>query len=295
MLLFQVECRPPTNLEDAIEKNQGDQPESSSSELSLPKKIENWLDSQGVTLELSVASKFKVALANNRMSAVFHGRIYRDRDPDTSLEKFREIDIVVRSTPLITPAMDLSLWLILECKSSDKYPWVFFRSSDLTDSAQKYEDAFLVKKNRQFNSSAIIGLRQSPIFNIAGVPFSTGGISAFSKEKSEVENESRNFVREAILQVLSATKGVSQDSNPVSEGIAASIFVPVIITKSPMFIVNLNEAGELQIESVVRELVVTRSRLNEYGRNSVWVIHENEIDKVVSEFTSSLSHISYNP
>jgi hypothetical protein len=279
----------------AIINGQEAQPADAPNDAQFLEKIKNWLDAQGVTLELSVASKFEVALTKTPLTAVFHGRIYRDRDPATSVDKFREIDVVVRSTPLMTPIIDLTLWLIMECKSSDKYPWVFYRSSDLSHYATKFEDAFIVKRNQDFKSDALLGLRNVPIFNIAGVPYSTGGISVFSKDKSDSESESRNFVREAILQVQSAANGVSQDSINRSEHISASIFVPIVITKSPMFKVNLSEAGEVQIEGIQRELVLTRSRLNDGAINNVWVIHESEVDTVVSEFTSALSNISFNP
>ncbi|MBI3429563.1 MAG: hypothetical protein HY050_05830, partial [Actinobacteria bacterium] len=120
------------------------------SEPSTETKIKGWLDTQGTVLELTVASKFQTALGPDTIrSSVFHGRHYRDKDPLTSEDKFREIDVVVRATPIIRPNSTLTLWLILECKSRTKHPWVFYRSSELTDAYIKYEDAFVVLSNRE--------------------------------------------------------------------------------------------------------------------------------------------------
>jgi hypothetical protein len=272
------------------------------SETSMEAKIKGWLDNQGTILELAVASKFQAALGRDTYTnSVYHGRHYRDTDPLTLEDKFREIDVVVHATPVFTPTTNLSLWLILECKSRTKHPWIFYRSSERTQTYAKYEDVFMVMSNRAFNSRGILGLRGVSIFNIEGIPFSTGGVAALTRENDELPGDSRNAVRDSrnavrdsILQVLSATKGISLEVGMDAEGLTASILVPIVVTKTSMFTVTLDEAGAPKIESTLRELVVTRSKLDDGNLKYVWVIHESQIDELVSEFATCLPNIDLN-
>lgn len=205
-------------------------------------KIMDWLETQGTILELTVASKFQKHLGFNSYARnVSHGRLYRTKDPITAEDKFREIDVVVRTTPITNVNQSLSIWLIFECKSRIKHPWIFYRSSESTNFGTKYEDAFLVLSNTKFDSKAIGGLHDVSLFNIERAPFSTGGVAALTKDfqeptdssRNSSTNDSRNGVREAILQVLSATEGVSKEIGLVSEGLIAAILVPIVVTRHP--------------------------------------------------------------
>ena len=269
-------------------------------EANLNDKIMRWLETQGTILELTVARKFQEALGRNSYARnVSHGRYYLDRDPITSEDKFREIDVVVRATPIIRPSLSLSIWLILECKSRIKHPWIFYRSSELTSYSIKFEEAFLIKKNRDFDSGAIVGLRDVSIFKITRSPFSIGGVAALSKETDEaspaphggISNDSRNGVRDAILQVLSATEGISSEVGLDMDGLITAILVPIVVTKAPMFAVTLDDSGEPRLEPISRELVITRSSLNDGNLKYVWVIHESEIDGLSAEFAECLPYI----
>lgn len=281
-------------------------------EAGLNRKIMKWLETQGTILELTVARKFLEALGGNSYERnVSHGRYYRDRDPITSENKFREIDVVVRTTPITRPSLSFSIWLILECKSRDKHPWIFYRSSELTRYSIRFEDAFLIMKNCDFDSAAIAGLRDVSIFKIGGSPFSTGGVAALLKAKDEAtptprdeksedsrnrvrdekSENSRNGVRDAILQVLSATEGISSEVGLDMEGLITAILVPIVVTKAPMFAVTLDDSGNPRLEMITRELVITRSSLDDGKLKYVWVVHESEIDALSREFAGCLPHI----
>jgi hypothetical protein len=277
------------------------QPEVSSKP-PIEAKIRDWLDTQGTILELTVASKFLAVLGPNTYAHnVYHARHYRERDPLTLEDKFREIDVVVQATPIFTQTTHLTLLLILECKSKKNFPWVFYRSSEHTDDFTDYEDAFVVMRNRDFSSRAIVGLRDISIFNIQGIPYSTSGAAALTKEADKLKGDSRNGggdfrngVRDSILQVLSATDGISKEVGLNSKRLMAAILVPIVVTKAPMFTVTLDDSGAPKIESTFRELVVTRSKLDAESLKYVWVIHESQIDDICSEFAASLPRISLN-
>lgn len=278
-----------------LEANEQNPPTEGSSVPTLEEKIRRWLDTEGTILELTVASKFQAVLGRNGYThAVQHARHYRDKDPLTLEDNFREIDVVVQAIAVHTPRTVLSLWLILECKSRTNYPWVFYRSSELTSDFNSYKNAFAVMSNREFSLEAIVGLRDVSIFKIDGIPYSTGGTTAIFKGSDGLAGDSRNGVRDAILQVLSATHGLSQDVGLESEGLIATILVPIVVTKAPMFTVTLDESGAPKIESTLRELVITRSKLDGGSLKYVWVIHESQIDNLCTEFAASLPHISLN-
>lgn len=276
------------------------QPDSSPAPV-MEAKIASWLQTQGVILELTVASKFQSALGpNTPLKRVIHGRQYRDKDPLTSEEKYRETDVVVIATPITPPRATLSIWLIIECKAKPNQPWVFYRSSSPTHQGTRYEDAFVVRSNQDFDTQSILGLHGVSIFQIDQVPYSTGGVAALIKENDDpssgsrnAANDSRNPVRDSILQVLSTTFGISQEVGLIHEGLIASILVPIVVTTAPMYTVALDDTGAPKVEETFRELVVTRSKLDGGNLKYVWVIHESQIDTLSSEFAACLPFVEF--
>jgi hypothetical protein len=118
--------------------------------------VRRWLKNQGVLLEMGVAASFKKTVGRSHLNSVSHGGIYRDEDSISGETKLREIDVVVRMTPITNSDVDFTIWLILECKSQTSPPLAFFRGSEPTSPYLKYEEIFLSKANNNFNIQNVL-------------------------------------------------------------------------------------------------------------------------------------------
>lgn len=257
--------------------------------ISSQSAVTSWLANNGVLLEMKVASDFRRHLTTIPFKDISHGRIYLDEE---SGEKLRESDVVVHVDLILNSNISLVLWLIIECKSSLKGKWVFYRSDDLTHYSEKYNDLFLTRSTDDFNFQSLGGLSSIPIFDLAHKPFSYSVVTAFTGENEN--KDKRNLARDAILQVLSATKGVSLDSILPQDRKAAAVFLPMVVTKSEMFSARLLDTGEISVEPTYRELVINRYKSLDGTLDAIWVIHESQIEAVIQEFASELRNFFYN-
>lgn len=250
--------------------------------------VSAWLANHGVILEMKVASDFRRYLPQSIDTTVTHGRMYLDEDLE---EKLRESDIVVHVNKHFGVNSILTLWLIIECKSSVKGQWVFYRSDERTPYSQTYDNLFVSKTNQDFNFSNLGGMRSIPIFNVENQPFSYSVITAFTGENEG--KDQRNPARDAILQVLSAAKGVGLDSILPEDRQSAVLFLPIVITRADMFSVELLENGEIRVEPTNRELVINRYKSLDGTLDAIWVIHESQIENVIREFSEGLGYLFY--
>lgn len=257
--------------------------------ISSQSAVTSWLENNGVLLEMKVASDFRRHLATIPLKDISHGRIYLDEEDG---EKLRESDVVVHVDLILNSNISLVLWLIIECKSSLKGKWVFYRSDHLTHYSEKYNDLFLTRSTDDFNFQRLGGLSSIPIFNLANKPFSYGVVTALTGDNEN--RDKRNLARDAILQVLSATKGVSLDSILPQDRKAAAVFLPMVVTKSEMFSARLLDTGEIGVEPTYRELVINRYKSLNGILDAIWVIHESQIEAVIQEFASELRNFFYN-
>lgn len=250
--------------------------------------VESWLSKNGVLLELKVASLFRKNLPKSISSSVSHGRIYIDQESGNTL---RECDVVVNFTVVMRHEITLTIWLIIECKSSMKSPWVFYRGDKASRWSERYEERFNSKTSNEFNFQSVIGLPSIQLFDVQNKNFSYSVGTATNENDSK---DKRNLAREAILQVLSATKGVMDDSLLPNDRPAGVIFIPIVVTKAEMFSVSLIEDGELQVTPTDSELVINRFISVNGNVDSSWVIQESKIEDTIKDFCQGLEYIDYN-
>jgi hypothetical protein len=231
--------------------------------------VEAWLKSNGVSLEFKVAARFL-----------------------QRLHPGREVDVVVHATKNKYNSTWFTLWLVMECKSSAKVPWVLYRGSSLAQPSpvNSSEEGWLIKTTEGVLLKNIGGLNGYNLLNSA-----TRNYCYFvsSTNKRDQNDNAKNQGREAVLQVLSAVKGVAQDS-PISENHRTiAIFVPVIVTGSPLFTVSLMPDGNIKTEETKRELLVGQFDHDGDKPRAVWIIHEDEVDSFAREYADVLEDLDY--
>jgi hypothetical protein len=257
-------------------------------------QVKAWLDSHGVALEMRVAAAFRRELQSAGIwSNVDHGRIYVADDSESGSTKLREADVVVRATRQTTfSEVWFNLWLVAECKSSTKDPWVLYRGSwrsqpsPLTTFAEGWE----IRASDDFNANNVGGWTDERLLNSTHMNYC---YSIASTNNPDRNGNSKNHARDAVLQVLSAVKGVAKDTPVQAHHLTAAIFVPVIVTSAPLIVVTLLDDGTYRLDDTSRELLVGRFNSDETSARAIWVVNDQEIDHFAAEYASAVTRLDY--
>ncbi len=194
-------------------------------------KVQEWLETQGYSLEMKTASAFRAARFEVRQSTYY---------TDAETKKAREIDV---------QAIDRSLHglvdirFIVECKSGDK-PWVLFSSPDALNNYDRlFAFAAMSKHAREFFSLERIELlTKYPWFMKDGVIAGYSMRQAFSKE-----------VDSAYAAVMSVTNAchhhvhVKEDKSRIPR---LHFAFPLIVVDTPLIRCFLDENGRVQLQEV---------------------------------------------
>ena len=254
-------------------------------------RVEKWLEKHGVTLEMNVARALRAQLGTSHLNwDVDLGRHYIDDDPETGRAKLRECDVVIRATKGHHGQAWLSTWLTIECKSSKADPWVFYRASDHIDAwAQTLSaTAWSVRVGQGLHEKNIAGWGGNTL-----VMATTRNCYAAASTSDPHKDQSRpNHARDAMMQAISASRGVTLDI-PAEDNTAA-IVIPVVVTAAPMFAVELTDNGHTVTETT-REVVQVRFAPGDDELSKVWVVHSSEVDALAHDFIEVAGALEYWP
>lgn len=235
---------------------------------------------------MKVAGAFRRQLATPGIwSNVDHSRDYVGKKPVTGEAILRETDVVVRMTKQTINDVWISLWLIAECKSSSKDPWVLFRGSwdSQLSPLRAFEDGWEIRKSEGLDLAKLEGWTGTRLLNSTHLQYCYSAAST----------SERNYARDAILEVLSAVEGVADDTPITSDHLTAAIFVPVVITSAPLFAVTLQQDGNYEVKPTTRELLVGRFTAENQVPRAVWIVSGAEVDDFAIEYTQALTHLIY--
>ena len=249
---------------------------------SSSQQVQAWLNKHGAALEMEVASKMLVGPSTVEHSGYF-------RDPKTG--KLREFD--VHSTfrkHMYVPAMSFEIHVIAECKASDP-PWVLYMAPDTFGARDWDFETFF-----ETSSHAAKTVRNLSSFSFAPL-LRTAGPHAYQVAETATKNSTPYA---AVQQVLDAVEGIKASHVAADESVAQApnsretlpglrIYVPVLITTSPLFEVRLSAIGEIEVtETHFAPLFTKRDRDGVVVDRLVWVAHQSAIDEVVRMAMSSL-------
>ena len=238
---------------------------------------------------MRVAAVFRRALASTGLRwDVDHGRTYVVRDPSTGAAQRRTIDVVVRATRHTPSRASLSLWLVMQCKSSMTDPWVFFRSSEPRGMpAQAVTDTGWEVRGSDGLDLAHLGGWSSHSLISGNVP------SCYALVSTTNDYSAKNKARDAVLQTLSAVRGMAKDVPVNRDPTTAAILVPVVVTAAPMFAVGLSHGGGYAVEPSTRELLVGRFEVDDEETRSTWAVHESGVAELTREFVALATGLDY--
>lgn len=246
--------------------------------------VERWLKAHGVTLEMKVAGALRGNL-DGFNTTVDHARAYVDTDPITSSQKLREIDVIARTTVQFGDVY-VALWIVVECKSSNKTPWVLYRNPSLSrlplDSIAK--QVWKTRVSGAADGGRVGGTYRSPLL-------SSPAQSCYSIASTQGGNNERNYAMDAVQQVLSAADGALRDLSVDTYGNVVSVYIPVVVTSAPLFVMTSVEPDPT-IESTEMELLYGRFSPDDTLK-AIWVVHESAINRFASKVEKTVALLDY--
>lgn len=227
--------------------------------LDLDKRVRSWLVTSGASLEMRVAAALRGRVDRHMVE---HGPHYLDLDTG----KPREIDVFATWTERHRQVGRAYVCAVIECKSG-KDPWTIFiddraRPLKVSEvwSLLEMVDGFALWQHedlpRGFADSKWVQDLRSP---------GSGVKTAFKKEDAAYD-----AVQQAIAAMRGLAKRLGDDSS--------NIYLPVVVTKSPLFEAYLDDKDEITVREVRRRSILIRHPLAH-----VMIVNEAGLDEMVDD------------
>jgi hypothetical protein len=259
----------------------------------LTKSISDWIDKNGVGLELKTASqinkKFKTLSWKLNLS---HSRQYLDFDPD-GRQKLRETDLVAQISKRINHNFYIHTWLVIECKNYSN-PFVLYKNTEPLNlfSFQPLDDIWQVLNPSDLNLNNIHGSTNSGFLNS---PDSHWCYAINSKIDDETKSpKTKNIALEGFWQVNSAVNGVIKQA-VISPNIERELhlFVPLLVTSAPLFYIWLDEYDEIKFAETDRELLVSQPHHDSGKPLGTWVCNLEGLSRLLDDWKEFLDQLDY--
>ena len=244
--------------------------------------MQAWLKKHGAALEMEVASKMLVGPSTVEHSGYF-------RDARTGVLREFDVHATFRKHTFVPPK-SYEIHVIAECKASDP-PWVLYMASDTFGASDWDFETF-------FETSSHTAKTARNLSNFSFAPlFRTARPHAYQVAEAATKNSTPYA---AVQQVLDAAEGIRDGHVASDESVAKPpggrderpalrIYVPLLITTSPLFEVRLSGTGQPEVtETHVVPLLTKRDRDGVVVDRLVWVAHQSAIDELVRMTMRSL-------
>lgn len=245
----------------------------------INKKVFDWINTQGYTLEMKVAREFqKNGFSVN--SGVFY------KDPQSKLA--REIDLQIsKSTFLHEDRLILSINFIVECKYSKDKPWILFRSNN---NSYTYSN-MVFQSASYYGKLVLLELSLTDVFKnnyLFGIPPSIyyGMTRAFESKK--------DISYTAIMNVCNAIDSMVLKEDENSEYLKAystHIYFPVIIVDSRLFECSLNGSNEIGLDEIKWGKIYCQNPELNNSRYLVDVVSYHHLSEYVALITGASGEI----
>lgn len=256
-------------------------------------QLDNWFTTNGIGLELQVAGAFKRKYAHDHLwTDIQHSYQYLDSKQEDGQAVLRETDVVITKSKRLHNDLLITVRLVIECKHGAGNPLILYKESS---PLPKYnfdplDDLWECKKTESINTRNIAGITENALFagQIKKTCYSINTI--FQEGKS---NPKRDF-QNSIKQLASGLEGVSvQTINDPLARSSVQIFIPILMTKSPIFTLELANDGSIIKDQSFRELLIWRTKASQEDSQGFWVMHFDALEGLVEDFDEFFKDLDY--
>lgn len=256
----------------------------------LARKISQWLQVHGYSLEMQAAAAFQKAGFGVRLSDLYN---------DFETHKSREIDVTAVQWSSHEEPVTLKVLWSIECKSSKEKPWVAFVSQSQPERflplelmcTQMYRTFLLEALNRESFHSALANLsllRVAPLCH---------GITQALSEKEDKPFESLMSATKssiaALLQIDELNTASFRSTSPKKPPYFCCIAFPVIVVDGRLFQASLGDGGTIEVEEVFSTALYWKCGHPLYSATLVYVITKPRLERFVdlARDTTSVNYV----
>jgi hypothetical protein len=260
----------------------------------LKRRIGVWLEKSGVLLEMQTAHILRGVGWHVAQSEPFE---------DPVSKKVRETDVNARLQSVTGPPF-VCFELLLECKASEKRPWLLLTSQDnifrsawgvhVTAShlGQTFLNAYLARDIEQHGALSNQIFKGIPLFDVpdrTAYRFMAGGFSA----ESDPGDERSDAGFRAVMQLLSALEQYNLEVSKRSVEVMTEIcefLIPVIVVNDHLFECWIDDSGVARVEQVHSGVLVLSHELDSRFSNYIFVVDKMGLPELARRATESFRH-----
>jgi hypothetical protein len=255
--------------------------------------LDNWLTTNGIGLELQVAGAFKRKYSSDRFwTDIQHSYQYLDSSKEDSQLVLRETDVVITKSKRLYNDLLITVRLVIECKHGAGIPIVLYRESTQLPKFNFDPLNYLweCRTTDNIDTKNIAGVTQNGLFG-AGLDKTCYSINTiFPDGKSNTKSSAQN----SIKQLVSGLAGVSEQTiqDPIAKR-SIQILIPILMTKSPIYTLELGDAGNIIKNESTRELLIWRTKPSVEDSQGFWVMHFEALDGLIEDFDKFFNELDY--
>jgi hypothetical protein len=255
--------------------------------------LDNWLSKNGVGLELHVAGAFKKKFSSDHYwTDIQHSYQYLDSKKEDGELVLRETDVVITKSKRLYNNLLITVRLVIECKHGAGIPIVLYKESSQLPkfNFDPLEDLWECKKTESINTKNISGVAENALFagQVKKTCYSINTIYPEGKSNPKIN------VQNSIRQLASGLEGVlDQTVNDPMASNSVQILIPILMTKSPIFTLELANDGQIIKNHSIRELLIWRTKASGEGSQGFWVMHYDALDGLIEDFDKFFNELDY--
>lgn len=246
----------------------------------LRKKLLDWLTTQGYSLEMRVAGRFRKQ-ANFDIRQGWHYI-----DPETTAS--REIDVVCTHSEVLGLA---AVHFAISCKAGSK-PWVLFRSGHTLENYNRLlRYGFLSSDARRTIADAIL-LKSDSNGEPIRPPltwFWDDSKTAYAVAQAFTDKSDIPFA--ATLSAVKAALYCCISSPQHSDAPRFSVAFPAVVTAAPLFACSIDEAGEVELTTIDMGFLFFQQKIRDLPSVRVAIVSERGLSAYVEQCNAVASEL----
>ncbi len=255
--------------------------------------LDNWLTTNGIGLELQVAGAFKRKYFSDPFwTDIQHSYQYLDNNKEDGQSVLRETDVVITKSKKLFNDLLITVRLVIECKHGAGIPIVLYRESSQLPkfNFDPIQELWECRVTDQVDTRNIAGVSDNRLF-AGGVSKTCYSInSIFPDGKGNTKSNAQN----SIKQLASGLAGViDQTVHDAMAKKSVQILIPILMTKSPIYTLELADDGNIIKQESLRELLLWRTKPSLEVSQGFWVMHFDALDGLIEDLDKFFEDLDY--
>ena len=234
----------------------------------IEKKLKDWLSNQGYPLEMVVAESFRRSGFDVSQS---------DYYPDPESNILREIDVIARKGILVGDDIFTDISYVIECKSTNKKPWILFTSENTRPYDPVIEPDYYMGTNIAEDLLLSLAIDEklnklTPCYH-EQKRHGYGLVQSFSA--------GTDMAYKAIMGAAKSALSIIHKNNKPSFGRRCNIIFPLVVIEGRLFESYIQNSSDPEINEIPFGHLMWKGSISERSTIPITVVTNNFIPEFV--------------